>query len=74
MHEILQAVMDWDDCHMHMFTGSGKRMFDPEEDAYYDVVLRELLPRKGSKLWYLYDFGDDWEYPVSLQLPSSIGQ
>lgn len=66
LHLIIQAVMNWDNCHMHLFRGSGKQLFDPEEDAYYDVVLKKLLPRKGGKLWYIYDFGDSWEHIIEV--------
>jgi hypothetical protein len=35
----------------------------PEED----VRLDEVLARPGDKLWYQYDFGDDWMHLVKLE-------
>ena len=31
------------------------------------MLLRELLPRIGSKAFYTYDFGDFWEHEISLE-------
>ncbi len=35
----------------------------PEED----VRLDEVLAKPGDKLFYLYDFGDDWMHVIKLE-------
>lgn len=81
-HSVIQAAMDWDDCHLHEFIkGNTKYMpaFSIQEtedwggghskDVLIDessVSLREVFARKGSKIKYLYDFGDDWEHELRL--------
>lgn len=86
-HGVIQAAMDWDDCHLHEFIkGKTKYMSarsiremedwcDNIEDELIDeseVTLREVFNRKGSKIRYSYDFGDDWEHELQL-IERSIG-
>lgn len=73
LHYVIQDAMGWEDCHLHMFT-AGKVTYgvpdgdfmsdDQDEDA---VRLSDLLSRKGQKLSYTYDFGDDWDHLVKLE-------
>jgi hypothetical protein len=80
LHDVIQDAVGWDDSHLHMFT-AGKVTYgvpdgdfmsdDQDEDA---VRLSDLLSRKGQKLTYTYDFGDDWDHLVKLEkilLPGS---
>jgi hypothetical protein len=70
LHEVIQVAMGWKNCHLHEFS-KGDRTFGtadyeaPEhEEDEEDVGLLEVLPRKGSRLAYLYDFGDSWEHEI----------
>lgn len=75
LHEVLQVLMGWDDYHLWAFE-SGKKRFelpDPEVktqqaagDDLHQVPLSALLTRKGAKLLYNYDFGDDWWLDIRL--------
>lgn len=77
LHETLQAVMGWENCHLHEFK-AGQRSFtgfhpgmdmdfmDDFEDEDECLVF-EVLARKRSKLKYIYDFGDDWMHDVVVE-------
>lgn len=81
VHEILQVAFGWTDSHLHQF-GSGPRYHSPETEYYLcpyqavegerglpeeDVRLDEVLADPGDRLFYLYDFGDDWEHVIRLE-------
>lgn len=66
LHAAIQAVMGWQDSHLHMFVIDGQRYGVPDDDwdsghtiseeAYHR--LSDLLA-EGQKFLYVYDFGDD---------------
>jgi hypothetical protein len=72
LHEVIRTVLDWDDDHLHLFQGPGRRAYAPawcdvdadDEDA---VLLADALPRKGSSLSYIYDLGDCWRHEITCQ-------
>ncbi len=76
LHRILQIVLGWEDCHLHEFV-IGRRVYsvpDPEDDLYERKViderrvrLREVVPRVGTAIEYLYDFGDSWRHDLLLE-------
>jgi len=76
LHRILQIVMGWEDYHLHQFE-IGRRIYsvpDPDDDLYERKVidesrvrLREVVPRVGTHLEYLYDFGDSWRHDLLLE-------
>lgn len=67
LHQLLQIVVGWEDCHLHEFV-IGRRVYsvpDPEDDLCERKGidesrerLREVVPRVGTPFEYLYDFGD----------------
>jgi Plasmid pRiA4b ORF-3-like protein len=73
LHQILQIVMGWEDCHLHEFM-IGRRLYsipDVDDDLYERKVVDErrhrlltLLPRVGTVFQYLYDFGDSWHHDI----------
>ena len=76
-HQAIQIAMGWTDSHLHEFC-VGKQIYgapDADNDPFgitrrkdeRHVLLREMLPRIGSKAFYTYDFGDSWEHEVSLE-------
>ncbi len=72
LHRVLQAVMGWEDSHLHQFEMGERRIglpdFDlpgPLEDERR-VPLRDVLRRSGDRVRYEYDFGDGWEHDVEL--------
>lgn len=89
VHDVIQASFAWQDSHLHRF-GSGPGFYSPETEYYlmqFDVAegetgvpeeqvrLDEVLVEDGDRLFYVYDFGDDWEHVLTLQavLPREQG-
>jgi hypothetical protein len=77
LHDVLQAAMGWQDCHMHEFS-AGHRHFgrpNPEDrlmgmppvENERTVRLSGVLGRVGAKALYTYDMGDSWEHGIVLE-------
>jgi hypothetical protein len=81
LHEILQAAFGWTDSHLHRF-GCGPQYYSRETEYYLcpfsvdegdvgvpeeQVRLDEVLVDVGDKLFYNYDFGDDWQHVIRLE-------
>lgn len=77
LHDVLQAAMGWQDCHMHEFR-AGQRHFGrpnpddrlmglPSVENERTVRLSSVLGRVGAKIIYTYDFGDSWEHGLVLE-------
>ena len=81
LHGILQTTMGWTDSHLHEFA-SGDSATDrlaehyrPQQSIDNDlegidettVGLDELLVEPGDRLFYGYDFGDDWAHTICLE-------
>jgi hypothetical protein len=71
LHYVILQAMGWDGGHLHVFsTRQGEYGTPDMELGYADefgVQLAEMLPRRGSKLLYTYDFGDNWEHDIRLE-------
>jgi len=81
VHGVIQVALGWTDSHLHQF-GSGPGHYDPETEHYLcpfqvedgetgipeeDVRLDEVLADVGDRLFYDYDFGDDWQHTIKLE-------
>jgi hypothetical protein len=81
LHRVLQVAMGWTDNHLHGFSAGGGR-FDRDAELYLtdfdisegeegvperEVRLDEVLQDVGDRLFYMYDFGDDWAHTVRLE-------
>lgn len=71
LHDQIQAVMGWQNSHLYEFLLDGERYGDVEvPDGGLidggDVWLSDLV-QEGSKLAYLYDFGDSWEHTITVE-------
>ncbi len=75
LHQVIQAVFDWDNAHLHDFEVAGKRIgdtHDPDAAGFYEcdesgVRLSDLKMGPGFRFTYLYDFGDCWVHRVEFQ-------
>ncbi|MDR1397905.1 MAG: plasmid pRiA4b ORF-3 family protein [Desulfarculales bacterium] len=80
LHEVLQSVFRWENCHLHdwkVFAGKSRnpavRLVMSEEDLAYDEKailekdhkLSEYFP-KYKYILYTYDMGDNWEHLIKL--------
>jgi hypothetical protein len=71
LHAVIQAAFGWENYHMHVFvTADGRQYGDPDPEldfrSEYGLRLTRVAP-VGHKLWYTYDFGDDWEHIVEVE-------
>jgi len=76
LHDILQAAFGWNGTHLWLFdTPSGR--FGPGELAGIDadldsgdawhLTVERAAPTPGSRITYLYDFGDDWQHVILVE-------
>ncbi len=71
LHQVIQAAMGWQDCHMHAFSDGRVHYGRPDPELEFrderKATLRDLIPRKGGRARYTYDFGDDWEHEIVVE-------
>lgn len=76
LHDVIQAVMPFEDCHLFEFRAEDKRYAipDPEWDSLRDKTysakttkLGTLIERGVNELAYTYDFGDDWRFTITVE-------
>jgi hypothetical protein len=77
LHDVLQAAMGWEDCHMHDFHVGQKRFGKPDPNDQLmglpatgnerAVRLFTVLGKVGAKAVYTYDFGDGWQHAIVLE-------
>lgn len=76
LHEIIQAVMPWENCHLYEFAIGDRVYGEPSpDDAEWgqkishakNMRLTTLVERAVTELLYTYDFGDDWQHRVIVE-------
>lgn len=72
LHDVIQIVMGWKDCHLHEFSIGKKRYAEHPESKEQGVEeckhrLGDLMKQKGRTFNYTYDFGDSWEHEIVLE-------
>ena len=82
LNDAIQAVMGWYDAHLWQFSDKRRDgvIYElPHEDDGFPpfskrltvdaskVSLRSVLPNRGAKLYYEYDFGDSWDHVITRQ-------
>jgi hypothetical protein len=75
LHDVIQAVMGWQDYHLYAFRIGGTTYGAPTTSALDGHVtlsartarLRALLDRGVERFSYTYDFGDDWEHRITVE-------
>jgi hypothetical protein len=71
LHEVLQTAFEWDGGHLWLFE-AGADTFGvedvgvPSKDARR-VTLGKAAPRRGFRMSYVYDFGDDWRHKIEVE-------
>ena len=74
LHEVFQAVMGWEDRHLHSFEIGGKQygalLTDLEEEEQdldeRGIPLHEFLGA-DDRFTYEYDFGDSWIHDIEVE-------
>jgi Plasmid pRiA4b ORF-3-like protein len=71
LHALIQAVMGWDNCHMHVFSDGRADYGRPGPELGFrderTATLRDLASGEGGRIRYTYDFGDDWEHDIVIE-------
>ena len=81
LHQGIQVAMGWTDSHLHQFVINGREYGDSSILEDDDVLnerrykLKNVVPRKGLKFFYEYDFGDGWRHNIVVEeiLPNHSG-
>jgi hypothetical protein len=75
MHDVIQAVMGWQDCHLFEFT-IGEKAYglpDPEWDHGRKILQAKLAKletfiAQGVRTFdYVYDMGDNWQHAITVE-------
>ncbi|MBI2497801.1 MAG: plasmid pRiA4b ORF-3 family protein [Opitutae bacterium] len=76
LHDVIQAVMGWDNSHPHLFT-RNRTVYSYEDLetgcdgkpvlAEAEYLLCDLGLRTGAAFAYEYDFGDSWWHDLKVE-------
>ena len=65
LHEYIQKIVEFDNDHLYEFyvckNSNGIYRSDPIPKR---TKLNEIYPMTGYKLYYLFDFGDEWIFEI----------
>ena len=77
LHDTIQIVMGWTDSHLHRFSIAGKRyskilpdiveIDGQDEIDEDDVLIGDVIKKKGQKFVYIYDYGDNWRHNLVVE-------
>ncbi len=76
LHQVIQAVMGWQDAHLHVFSDGQTHYGVPDPElGYQDEHATKLndLVAPGGRLEYTYDFGDCWDHEILVEETSAFG-
>jgi hypothetical protein len=83
LHLFIQNTIGFENDHLFEFyAGRNERnrkiVFSEDsnypdyEDVYENILLKDIYPLKGLKLYYLFDFGDGWIFEIKKSRKKSI--
>lgn len=73
LHRVIQEVMGWENCHLHLFRFGNKEYGIPDPEFPSEMRsergrrLHEFLHNEGETFGYEYDFGDSWEHDIVVE-------
>ncbi len=75
LHEIIQAVMLFENYHLFQFDIGDKRYGTPDPEWDYgsatinakNIRLGALIERGVDQFSYTYDFGDNWQHSITIE-------
>ena len=71
LHYVIQQAVEFDDDHLYEFyLANSNRSYNRDIISTYEdadtIKLTSIFPLpKGKKLFYLFDYGDNWVFQVS---------
>ena len=63
LHRYIQEIVEFDDDHLYEFY-IGKTPRNRSSVVPKNTKLNEIYPITGYKLYYLFDFGDNWLFQI----------
>jgi Plasmid pRiA4b ORF-3-like protein len=82
LHEVLQTVFGWFDCHPHQFETACGDFGDPAQEDFWSrradecaAAIAQVAPAPKDKIGYVYDFRDDWRHDLVIEavVPATPG-
>ncbi len=84
-HLFIQKIINFENDHLFEFYAARnernrKLIFSDEAGNPYDggefedILLKDVYPLKGLKLYYLFDFGDNWIFEIHKLRKKAIAQ
>ena len=71
LHDVIQAAMGWEDCHLHAFTANDVDYGPPDPELGHRnerrVALGDVIGERGDRMRYVYDFGDHWRHDIVVE-------
>lgn len=73
LHDAIQAVVPFDNRHLFMFEIGERRYGIPDREWGTDmrdaknIRIGALIDRGVAELTYIYDFGDDWRFHLTIK-------
>jgi hypothetical protein len=73
LHAVIQALMGWEDEHLHQFTIGSETYGEATVEGYrrvrdeHLVKLGELVPTVPAKFTYTYNFSVIWEFELTVE-------
>jgi hypothetical protein len=75
LHLFIQNILNFDNDHLFIFYAgrndrnrkiqfSEKPGYPDDGGDYENILLKDIYPIKGLKLYYLFDFGDNWLFEI----------
>ena len=76
LHDYIQGVMGWKDCHLHEFK-IKEQSYRAYEQMYEEIDEPDMhdegeyrinkLLQEGDSFQYIYDYGDYWEHQITVE-------
>ena len=80
LHVIVQAAMGWMNAHLHAFVDREGRHYGALDQVgeighgdESEVIVADVLQRRGHEIGYEYDFGDGWAHRIKLAAVHDAG-
>jgi len=73
LHDVLIGAMGWEDSHLHSFMVGDETystVYETLETIGGDeenITISEALPKVGSSIRWLYDWGDGWKHTITVE-------
>lgn len=75
LHLFIQKIISFDNDHMYEFYAgrnwrnrkieySNEGATPLEDNEFVEILLKDVYPLSGLKLYYIFDFGDNWTFEI----------